>query len=418
MLLRRFNQGNGLFNIHDSERNVCLISFAIFFCLLSSYYILRPIRESMAIAGGLENIPWLFSATFLGGLVIVPVYGWACAHLHRAWLLAAVYASVVVALIVFYFLFNLNPDDPSLARAFYVWISVFNLLIVSVFWSLMADLFNPEQAHRVFGFIAAGGSLGALCGPLVSALLVAHTGHALLFLVSAAGFGCAVCLVFWLISTNAQNSTNKTADHPMSGDPFTGLFLVMRTPFLQGYGLFILLLSGVSTFLYFQQAELVRDAFPDNESRTQLFAWVDFAVNTLSIGSQLFLTGNIVKRFGVSIHLVSIPVLLLLGFVSFALYPMLSAAIGVMMVRRVGEYAFIRPCREMLFTNLSRDMKYKAKHVIDIVVYRGADALNSWFFIACQQFGLALTGTAWIGATLAGLSALTGYALGRRHDQS
>jgi AAA family ATP:ADP antiporter len=245
----------------------------------------------------------------------------------------------------------------------------------------------------VFGFIAAGGSLGALCGPLISTLLMARTGHAPLFLVS--GRIRLRCVPGLLADFDRRaESTNETADHPMSGNPFTGLFLVIRTPFLQGYGLFILLLSGVSTFLYFQQAELVRDAVPDNESRTQLFAWVDFAVNTLSIGSQLFLTGNIVKRFGFRIPFVAIPVLLLLGFVSFALYPMLSAAIGVMMVRRIGEYAFIRPCREMLFTSLSRDMKYKAKNVIDIVVYRGADALNSWFFIACQQFGLALTETA------------------------
>jgi len=405
-----------LFKIQSEEIVLCLLAAAMFFCLLSAYYILRPIRDSLAITGGVENIHWLFTATFLGILVVLPIYGWACSHIKRIWLISGVYASVILALLFFWYLFALFPDDLWLARAFYVWISVINLLMISVFWSLMVDVFSKDQSHRIFGIIAAGGSLGGLVGPLLSALLVEKIGHGYLLLISAFGF-LLVILLSILILRFSQKLNKGIPTTTITGHAFSGFSLVFKTPYLWAYACFVLLMSALSTFLYFQQAELVSQALPSPEQRTELFAWIDFGVNSLAIFSQLLLTGNIVKRYGITIILSLVPLILMVGFISFVVYPQLTIVVTIIMIRRVGAYAFIRPCREMLFTPLSREMKYKAKSFIDTVVYRGGDALSGWFYNVCIGLGLTLTGTAVIGAVLALLCSAMGIKLGRIHDQ-
>ncbi len=384
---------------------------------MCAYYILRPIRDSLAITGGIDNIQWLFSATLVGILLIVPIYGWACSHLRRTWLVIGVYSIVIITLLVFYGLLRVLPDNIWIARAFYVWLSVFNLLMISVFWSLMSDLFSREQSHRVFGFIAAGGSLGALTGPLVSAVLVVQLGYVYLLLLSTSGFACVVVLLLVLLRSINLQPQNQQREKPLAGNPFSGFSLVIKSPYLLTYAIFILFISVLSTFLYFQQAELVSLALPDADSRAELFAWIDFAVNILAVVSQITITGNIVKRFGVTLVLTLVPLLLMLGFVLLAIYPMLAVVVGISMLRRVGEYAFIRPCREMLFTTLKREVRYKAKNFIDTVVYRGGDAMSGWFYTFCVSFGLLLSATAWIAAVLAGVCALTGYRLGSKHEQ-
>jgi len=405
-----------LIKIEAGEGRASLISFSIFFFLLCGYYILRPIRDSMAITGGVDNIQWLFTATFVGVLLIVPLFGWACAHLRRAVLISSVYGIVIVTLTLFYVLFWQYPDNTWIARGFYIWVSIFNLMMLSVFWSLMADVFNSEQSHRLFSFIAAGGSLGALMGPLISALLVVQIGHQQLILISIICFIVVVALVLLLLKDVQLQSAKPTHGLPMPGNPLAGFSLIVKTPYLLAYSLFLLLLSAISTFLYFQQAQLMSELLPDAQSRTQLFAWIDVSVSGLSIFCQLLVTGNIVKRFGVAIILTLSPILLMLGFISFALHPLLSVVIATGMIRRVGAYAFIRPCREMLFTHLDREVKYKAKNFIDTVVYRGGDTVSSWFYAACVSSGLTLVGTAVIGAIIAAITGAVGYLLGKKHE--
>jgi len=405
-----------LVKIEAGEGRASLISFSIFFFLLCGYYILRPIRDSMAITGGVDNIQWLFTATFVGILIIVPLFGWACSRLRRAVLISSVYGIIIITLTLFYALFWHYPDSLWIARSFYIWVSIFNLMMLSVFWSLMADVFNSEQSHRLFSFIAAGGSLGALTGPLISALLVVQIGHQQLLLISICCFIAVVGLVLLLLRQVNPQAAKKDHELPIPGNPFAGFSLIIKTPYLLGYSLFLFLLSAISTFLYFQQAQLMSELLPDAQARTQLFAWIDVSVSALSIFFQLLVTGNIVKRFGVAIVLTLSPILLMLGFISFAWHPILFVVVATGMIRRVGAYAFIRPCREMLFTNLDREMKYKAKNFIDTVVYRGGDTISSWFYATCVSFGLTLVGTAIIGAFIAAITGGVGYLLGKKHE--
>jgi len=370
----------------------------------------------MAITGGVDNIQWLFTATFVGILIIVPLFGWACSRLRRAVLISSVYGIIIITLTLFYALFWHYPDSLWIARGFYIWVSIFNLMMLSVFWSLMADVFNSEQSHRLFSFIAAGGSLGALTGPLISALLVVQIGHQQLLLISICCFIAVVGLVLLLLRQVNPQAAKKDHELPIPGNPFAGFSLIIKTPYLLGYSLFLFLLSAISTFLYFQQAQLMSELLPDAQARTQLFAWIDVSVSALSIFFQLLVTGNIVKRFGVAIVLTLSPILLMLGFISFAWHPILFVVVATGMIRRVGAYAFIRPCREMLFTNLDREMKYKAKNFIDTVVYRGGDTISSWFYATCVSFGLTLVGTAIIGAFIAAITGGVGYLLGKKHE--
>lgn len=246
----------GLIKIEAGEGRASLISFSIFFFLLCGYYILRPIRDSMAITAGVDNIQWLFAATFGGILLIVPMFGWACTHLRRTILISSVYGIIILTLTLFYTLFWLYPDNLWLARCFYVWVSVFNLMMLSVFWSLMADVFSSEQSHRLFSFIAAGGSLGALAGPLISALLVVQAGHQFLLLISICCFITVVGLVLLLLRLVQLQSTNPQHELPLPGNPFSGFSLILKTPYLLAYSFLILLLSAISTFFIFSTSSI------------------------------------------------------------------------------------------------------------------------------------------------------------------
>ena len=242
-------------------------------------------------------------------------------------------------------------------------------------------------------------------------------GHKQLLLISICCFIAVVGLVLQLLRQVSPHAAKKDHELPMPGNPFAGCSLIIKTPYLLGYSLFLFLLSAISTFLYFQQAQLISELLPDAHARTQLFAWIDVSVSALSIFCQLVVTGNVVKRFGVAIVLTLSPIFLMLGFISFAWHPILFVVIATGMIRRVGAYAFIRPCREMLFTNLDREMKYKAKNFIDTVVYRGGDAASSWLYTACVSIGFTLVGTAFIGAFIAAITTVTGYLLGKKHEQ-
>jgi ATP:ADP antiporter, AAA family len=392
--------------------------FLLFFLLFASYFMLRPVRETFGIAGGVDNLQWLFTGTFVATLLVVPIYGWVASRMPRRRLLPILYTFSAVVMAGFATSLAADPDNVWIARAFYIWLSVMNLFVISVAWSLMADLFEPEQGHRLFGQIAAGASLGGLAGPLLSGLLVAPLGEpGLLYLSSALLVSTLLC-VRYLLSWHDRHSrtTAVPRQERIGGSIWAGLILIARSPYLLAISAFVLLLTTASTFLYFEQARIVEAAFPDRTAQTQVFASIDVAVQSLTILIQIFLTGRIARRLGVTILLVAVPATMMFGFGLLALaatFPMLAF---VMIVRRVGEYALVRPGREMLFTSVPVETKYKAKNAIDTFVYRGGDAIAGWVYAGIVA--VATTGAvALAGAALAGLWAAVGYGIGRRHDR-
>lgn len=411
-----------LVNVKPGEERAMLWAFSYFFVLLCSYYILRPMRDEMGIAGGVENLQWLFSGTFVAMLAMVPLFGWLTARYSRAVFLPIVYGFFITNLLLFYLLFKSDLTAAWVARSFFIWVSVFNLFVVSVFWSFMADIFSNRQARRLFGFIAAGGTAGALVGPALTAILVEPLGTENLLLISAALLGWAMFCVRQLIAwrkacEDTDAVTVQSADLPLGGSLLAGIQLVLRSPYLLGIALLMLLFTTLATFLYFQQAEIIRDAFADSNQRTAVFASIDFAVNLLTVLIQVFLTARLVKWLGLSWTLALVPLLLTLGFMAFAVSPVFSVLVLVQIVRRAGNYAIMRPTREMLYVVLGREEKYKAKNFIDTTVYRGGDAVSAWIYAGLRSLGMGLSAIAWLAVPLAGLWALLAYRLGREQTK-
>lgn len=395
-------------------------SFAYFFLLLCSYYILRPLRDEMGIAGGVRELPWVFTGTFVAMLVAVPLFGWCAARFPRRQLLPVVYYFFAANLLLFYALFQFDDHVAITARAFFIWVSVFNLFVVSVFWSFMVDLYANAQARRLFGLIAAGGSAGAVTGPLLTALLVKPLGPVNLIPVSCALLLAAVfCihrLVRWAQAYPRAETDTVQAEQPLGGSLWAGFTLVARTPYLLGIGLFIWLFTTLSTFLYFEQAHIVSTTYADPAERTRLFALIDFSVNVLTIAIQLGLTARLLKWLGVPWTLALVPVLTVVGFVALGAAPILPVLVAFQIARRAGDYSLMRPAREILFTVVGRETKYKAKNFIDTVVYRGGDAISGWAFAGLKALGLGLTGIAVLAVPLALLWAWLGLRLGRRQE--
>lgn len=408
---------NRLIIAKPGETGAVATAFLLFFLLFVSYFMLRPVRETFGIAGGVENLQWLWTGTFLAMLLVVPLYGWVAARMPRRRLLPILYSFSALVMAGFAISLLIDPANIWIARAFYIWLSVMNLFVISLGWSLMVDLFDADQSHRLFGQIAAGASLGGLTGPLVSGLLVTSIGEAgLLFLSTAlllATLPCARALLAW--RDRAGPRAGPPAPARIGGSIWGGLTLIARSPYLLAISAFILLLTAATTFLYFEQARIVKESFPDRTQQTQIFAAIDVLVQTLTILVQIFLTGRLARKLGVTALLMGVPLLMTAGFGLLALaatFPMLAF---VMIVRRVGEYALIRPGREMLFTSVDTETKYKAKNAIDTVVYRGGDALSSWIYTAVATLA-TIQAAALAGAVLAALWALVGYRIGRRHD--
>ncbi|MES9946600.1 MAG: MFS transporter [Candidatus Thiodiazotropha sp.] len=405
-------------NINQGEGRAVVWSFVYFFSLLSSYYILRPIRDEMGVIAGVEKLHWLFTATFFAMLLVVPLFGYVTSRLRRKQFLPYVYYFFISNILIFYLLFESGFSQVYTARIFFVWLSVFNLFVVSVFWSFMTDLYKDEQAKRLFAIIAAGGTIGAITGPLLTALLVQSLGKAPMLLISAGLLGLSVIsiyrLVAWQQTQNGVKQTRQLHEEPMGGAILDGIRLALSSPYLLGICLLMLLFTLLSTFLYFQQAQIVKEAFSNSETRTALFAAIDLSVNVLTLLLQIFITSRLVKGVGLGITLALIPLLLALGFIMLGLFPTLATLITVQILRRAGNYAIMRPAREMLYVVLSREEKYKAKNFIDTVVYRGGDAVSSWIYAGFKAAGLSLSSIAWIAVPLSLVWAWIAYRLGRR----
>jgi AAA family ATP:ADP antiporter len=367
-------------------------SFAYFFTLLAGYYVLRPLRDEMGVQAGTAQLPWLFSATFAAMLLLVPLYGWACARLPRVRLLPAVYAFFAANLIAFWAALESGVPAKTLAPAFFVWVSVFNLFVVSVFWSFMADLFDAAQAARLYGAIAAGGSCGAIAGPVITALAAAPLGTANLLLVSAAflcaAIGCIAMLAHW--ARAHPRAGEPRAEEPIGGSVLAGARAALSSPFLLAICGYLLCYTLLSTTLYFQQVEIVGAAIGDARERTRLFATLDLTVNSLTLAMQVLVFARLGALIGIAWMLALMPLASIAGFAWLGLAPGLGALIVFGVTRRVGEFAISKPVREALFTAVPREDRYKAKGFIDTVVYRGGDAFSGWLFGALKGLGLGL----------------------------
>ena len=409
-----------VFAVARDESPAVLAGVAMFFCLFTGYFMLRPVRETMGIAGGVDKLQWLFTATFLTTLAALPLFGWIASKVPRRTILPWTYAFFVTNLASFAVLFAADPDGVWTARAFYVWLSVFNLLAISLAWSVLADVFDIAQGKRLFALMAAGASLGGLTGPILGTLLVRPLGHAGLLalsalLLSASGIAASY-LHRWRDRQENVPVATAPRDAELGGSIFAGASAVWRSPYLLTIGLFVVLLAVVSTFLYFEQARIVAATFKDKTRQTEVFGLIDTAVQAMTIFLQLFLTGRIAERFGVRALLAAVPLIMVLGFLWLALAPVFAALAAVMIVRRVGEYAFVRPGREMLYVPLPPEEKYKAKNFIDTVVYRGGDALGGWVKTALDTFAQQPAVVMVFGALIAAGWGATGAYLAKRYE--
>jgi len=408
-----------LTNAKSEEVSPLTWAFLYFFFLLCGYYILRPVRDEMAIEGGVQHLPWMFTGTFVTLLVVTPLFGYLSARVRRYRLLLTVYLFFGANLIGFFVVMMSHITPEWTARVFFVWLSVFNLFVVSVFWSFMADLFTPEQGARLFAVIAAGGSTGAMTGPLLTAGLTFVIPVATLMLISAAFLvGCCIC-IHQLDRWARHHLTAPVGQQgePIGGSIWGGIRLALTSPYLMGICLYLFCLTTTATFLYLEQVRLIGMQIPSPESRTRLFAIVDLAVNVIAFITQAFVTGRMISALGLGSALVFLPIASVIGFSTVGLVPVLVVFILFTVVRRVGEYAISKPAREVLFTVVSREEKYKAKNFIDTAISRGGDAATGWIVNAVKAFGATTTQLAWILVPISILWGWLGWGLARHEEQ-
>ncbi|ODS62847.1 MAG: ADP/ATP translocating protein [Arenimonas sp. SCN 70-307] len=403
--------------VEEDELPPVAAGMLMFFLLFAGYFMLRPVRETMGIAGGVRNLQWLFTGTFIATLVAIPLFGTIASRVARRRILPWTYGFFATNLLGFAVAISAAPDNAWLARGFYIWLSVFNLLAISVAWSVLADLMPSSQAKRLFALVAAGASAGGLAGPAMGLVLVGPLGHGGLMAVATALLVGSAAAAMWLQRwrdahpLDAADAPARRA--PLGGNPFAGIGTVLRSPYLLGIATFVVLLATVTTFLYFEQARLVEMHFPDPIDQTRVFGLLDALVQTLAILTQLFLTGRIVRRLGLVVLLTTVPVVMVGGFLWLAMAPTFAVLAIVMVTRRAGEYALARPGREMLFTVVAPDQKYKAKNVIDTAVYRGADAVSGWVKAGIDAIASSPAVVGVLGAMVALAWAGTGFGLAR-----
>jgi ATP:ADP antiporter, AAA family len=400
------------------ERAAALWSFAYFFMLLAGYYVLRPLRDQMGIAGGVRNLPWLFTATFLTLLVAQPLYGALVAKLPRSRFIPIVYHFFVVNILLFWILLTLGIAPKLVAQVFYVWVSVFSLFAVAVFWSFMADLFTADQGKRLFGFIGAGGTAGALLGPTITIGLSVPIGPVNLLLAAVVLLEAAVFCVYRLeraaIPHQAQHAEPQAR---IGGNAFAALTDLVRSPYLLGIAAWITLQSFCATILYLLQAHLVATGVHGAGAQTVLFASQDFVVNSLTLVTQLVATGQVLKRFGTGATAAALPAIYLVGFLVIFFVPTLAVVIILQVLQRWLHFALAAPARQVFYTVLDREAKYKAKNLIDVVIYRGSDALYSWVFDSLQALGLKLGSIALVACPVAAAWFVVSALLGRAQEK-
>ena len=406
-----------LSKIKEREIKAVIFSFLFVVVLMTAYYILRPVRDAMASDWTDAEVSLLWTLNFFISAGIVALYGAAVSKFRFRLLVPTMYGIFALSFVIFYFLGSISEDRILIDKAFYVWVSVFSLFHISIFWSFMSELFTKEQSGRLFGIIAAGASIGGLIGPSITAFFSVSLGIDSLMLIGSMMLLIPIPIIFYLQLLKTTDLNNGTSDlpptnQPIGGNPIAGFKMLFSNPYLISIALFIFLYTGISSFVYFELKNLLSDL--SRPERTMIWAQMDLAVNVLSISMGLFVTGRIVSRFGMSVTIALVPVIVCIGLLVLAISPLLGVVMILQIVRRAGNYGVTRPAREMLFTLVDRETRFKAKPVIDIVAYRGSDMLMAWLFTGLTQgLGLGLAAVAAIGAGIAALWSLVGIYLGR-----
>ncbi len=430
-------------DVREAEIRTVLLSGACSFFIFASFYVLRPLREEMGVAGGVKNLAWMFTGTWIATLLTSPLFGFLVSRYARRQFIPYAYRFFVANLLVFFVLFRVLEGDArlGLARALYIWVSVYNLFVVAVFWGYMADIFTSDQGKRLFGFIAAGGTLGAIAGSGLTTLTVEAIGTMPLLLVAATmieaslfafrrvdqwqqALGQPAGAAAGAATSPAAASRGAAVGRPAAGEGglhrtgiWGGLTQVLRSPYLLGIVLYMLCLTCAATFTYNEQARAVAAYSDSPEARTAIFARIDLMVNLVALGAQALLTGRILGWLGVGATSAILPLVHLVGFVSLMFNPGLGAVMGFQVARRSTDYAAARPAREVFYTVLEREEKYKAKSFIDTFVYRGGDALAGWLYKAIVVGGDPAVRVAMAAFPLTGLWLFVCIWLGRRHRE-
>ena len=405
--------------IKPNEIRATLLSFSFVFLLMTAYFILRPVRDAMSSDWTDTELSWLWTSTFFFSFIAVSLYGEIISRIKFNYVVPGVYVFFSISFFAFNFLSLILIDPDIINKIFYVWLSVFSLFHVSVFWSFISNIFSKEQAPRLFGFIASGASIGAILGPSVPILFANQVGTMNLLIIAGIILLIPVPLISWLEKIQFSELKNHKVNldetkNTIKKDFLSGFSSLIKNPYLISISLFILFYVVMNTFIYFELRKLLIDF--DRDARTQIWASIDLIVNVLAIVTAIFLTGRITTRFGMPTTLALIPVLMVLGWLVVAISPILLFLIGLQIIRRAGNYAITKPGREMLFTLVDNEARYKVKPVIDIVVYRGGDMLTAWFYtFLTATLGLGLSGVSIIAAAVASLWALTGLYLGKRY---
>jgi len=388
-----------VFGLEKHEYVPVAWSFAYFFCVLSSYYILRPVRESMAVGSGPNTIPWLFFGTFVTMLIATPVFGWVASRYARRQFLPWVYLFFITNILIFWVVFSIAIDSDSdhvwLGRVFFVWLSVFNLFVVSVFWSFMADIYTREQGRRLFGVITAGGSIGALIGGGATSILVVTIGFQNLFPFAATllliAIFCITRLRQWVEQSHADDVLETAASKkPLGGNPFSGITHVFSSRYFTGIAISSIIASLLGTALYMFMAQLVAQAIPDVDEQTRFFSNINNATNAIALLGQLLVVKHVVHRFGVGVSMSLLPVASVAGFILLAIEPTLAIVALITVLRRALGFGFSKPTTDMLYSVVTPEEKYKTKNFIDTAVYRSGDLIGTWSIKGFVLAGLSI----------------------------
>ncbi len=413
-LLRR------LIDVRREEIAALVWAWLYIFAVLSAYYIMRPIRDQMGVAGGVNNLQWLFTGTLLGMLCLNVPYSYLVKTLPRTRFIPISYRFFAANILVFAALLHYADSEQTIwiGRAFFIWISIFNLFVVSVFWALIVDIFSTAQGKRLFGFIAAGATIGAIAGSALTASLARYVPVTFLLIGSVLLLEVALFAVRRLsrLAGTLDAEPASAADHPVGGSVFAGITHPFKSAYLVNVSVFILLFAITATLLYFEQAGIVSRSFADRGEQTAFFATIDLLVNCLTLAVQLFFTGRILRYFGVGLALAFLPLLTLFGFATLAFVPALSALVVFQVLRRASDYAVARPAREVLYTVLPREDRYKAKNFIDTVVYRGGDQIGAWSYALLAALGLGVAEVAAVAIALSVLWLFNSLWLGRKQE--
>jgi AAA family ATP:ADP antiporter len=408
--------------VASHEHKAVALAFLCNFLLMGSYYVLRPVRDTVATIVGVEQLQQLFTATFIGTFIASGVYTALASRVKLTRLLPGVFWFWLCNVVLFELLFSLAPENRWLGSAYYVWFSVTNLFMISVFWSLMVDVFSPEQATRFFALIAAGGALGAIAGPLLTRLLVGTLGLSGMLLLAAAGFALVIVTVHLLMREKVRLRANgdaqqSTLDHALKGNAFEGFGQLLKSRYVLNQAGFILLMTWVNTVAYFCQTDLIARTYTGITSRTQAIADIDLVVNICTACILLLGLGRIVQRFGVTAGLILNPLLMVIAFLATALSPTLFMIQVLQVVRRVAQYAIARPSREICFTVVEQSSRYKAKNVVDTIVYRFGDVSSAWVQAGLRSMGYGMNGAIAVGVAASVVWGAAAVVLGRRYEK-